>query len=596
MGSAAGYIAQKANELEQIKVEAKQIEPGRFGQILAQSDKWGEDDLFSAEYEAYLGWGLESLQVNAKNVPCKMGGFARAQFKASAHTIVDPLINAYSVYNDPTQKPWADRWANLVNAEGWVTIGERRGKFDDNALPFPNSYVGAPWPMAEGEAKEHGMHGSGRVRYARVGPSTIERTRDGYDDLSALRGVRADLVHVSGKTRFELSGQTLTSSREEESLSVDSPSGGLAFTSKMLLSLTVTGPAAAASEAACVLPSVSELEDRSASELHADDVGLKMYEEAAQGRSIADVRAMVARCEQEGSHPSSSELIQSVALLLAHPEHIRDVATLVADRKAGRRGRQIAMDLLASAGSPQAQAAMRGLFESQGVAIGDPHYPLLVQRFSFLDPPAVENLVLLERERAAARAKRDRTAHHAATFALGSSIGHLAKRDPAAAARFDDHLVAELTRARHSDEKLPLLAAIGNAALARDLDLVASSAADVDPEVRAQTATSLRRFEGERAWQVLLDLLGDDASRVASHAIDGIAEHRPSPPELGLIAARVVSGRTHPEIDPKMVDLLAKSPPRGAAVREALRVMQARATEGREKARIQKLLGSPTER
>ena len=153
-----------------------------------------------------------------------------------------------------------------------------------------------------------------------------------------------------------------------------------------------------------------------------------------------------------------------------------------------------------------------------------------------------------------------------------------------------------MTRARHSDEKLPLLAAIGNAALARDLDLVASSAADVDPEVRAQTATSLRRFEGERAWQVLLDLLGDDASRVASHAIDGIAEHRPSPPELGLIAARVVSGRTHPEIDPKMVDLLAKSPPRGAAVREALRVMQARATEGREKARIQKLLGSPTER
>lgn len=119
---------------------------------------------------------------------------------------------------------------------------------------------------------------------------------------------------------------------------------------------------------------------------------------------------------------------------------------------------------------------------------------MLVQRLSFVDRPSVANLELLAKARVIAKTKRERSAHHAATFALGSSIGRLAQVDRAAAERFDDVLIAELAVAKSTDDKSALLAGIGNAALQRDLPLIVSYARDKSEDVRAQTATSLRRF------------------------------------------------------------------------------------------------------
>lgn len=151
----SGYIKSAASQISEEKRTAKMIEPGRFGQILSEGEQWGEPKVFSASYEAYLGWGVETLRSNREGLPCRMGAFARAQLTARAETIVDPLIDAASLYSDPTGIPWGQRWNNLVNAEGWVTVGELRGEFDDNSasggylsttVQEPATHHGAPWP------------------------------------------------------------------------------------------------------------------------------------------------------------------------------------------------------------------------------------------------------------------------------------------------------------------------------------------------------------------------------------------------------------------------------------------------------------------
>lgn len=442
-------------------------------------------------------------------------------------------------------------------------------------LTLPSGEPATAW-----ESSEPGLHGAGAVRYTRSG-ATIERARDRYEDLTLVPRAGASRTSVRGTTRFELVAERIQSLREEETVTVGAPAGGVELVSTSTFQYQMLAPAQGSSENECTTPT-DDLEVRSAQHLHSEPPGPKMIEAAAEGRTLADITRMVGDFERSGRAPSSAEIVQSVALLVTHPEHATPIARLAIDKANGRHGRQLAMDVLASAGHDAARAAMRSVFEPGGITFDDAAFGLLVQRFSFVERPELVDLELLER----LRSKAPRSAHHATTYALGSTIGHLARTDLPSAERFAARLVDDLGRAHRSDEKIPLLAALGNAGLARDLELVASYARDKDPEVRAQAATALRRQTDPRALGPLLDLLGDDSPRVANHALDAIVEQRRPP---AVIAARVAAGRTHPELDPKVVDLFAQQPDRDQGFRAALAVIRARTKDPRLIARLAKM-------
>jgi hypothetical protein len=212
-----------------------------------------------------------------------------------------------------------------------------------------------------------------------------------------------------------------------------------------------------------------------------------------------------------------------------------ELGDLVATGRLTGNNAELALDLLASAGTPEAQTALRTALASPPVR-GAPGYGLLVQRVSLVAHPTPETAAFVgELYR---RESRDEVA-----YALGATIRHLdeAGDGTGEAARWNRVLVDDLEHAVDPAQQAVLLGALGNAARTENVELVARHATSDDPDVRAAAARALRHTDVPRAREALHALFGDRDTGVQREAIGALAKHRLGDGDLATLERTVAA-------------------------------------------------------
>src|SRR5206468_3582255 len=135
---------------------------------------------------------------------------------------------------------------------------------------------------------------------------------------------------------------------------------------------------------------------------------------------------------------------------------------------------------------------------------------------------------------------------------------HLATSGDVTTARtYTARFRTELRAATSHDDKLALLAALGNADLPDDTTAIAELAHDGAPDVRAQVAVSLRDATTPTALAALEGLATDADANVAKTAWATL-EHREIPnDELMRLTTSVRDGRVPAGADAEVASLLA---------------------------------------
>jgi hypothetical protein len=197
--------------------------------------------------------------------------------------------------------------------------------------------------------------------------------------------------------------------------------------------------------------------------------------------------------------------------------------------------RALILDLLASAGSHEAQAAMRAALAS-GAARQDPAFGLLVQRFSAVaTPESASAAFLADGYRAAAAPDVAR----ANLFALGSTTGRLADSDDVR--RFNRVLVDAVRAADAPADRAAALRALGNAGLPEDVPLALAEVHADDVAVRAAATAALRHVVTAETTAALIDGAADPAQPVGAEALQALAGRDLGDAELDKLAAAVDS-------------------------------------------------------
>jgi hypothetical protein len=232
----------------------------------------------------------------------------------------------------------------------------------------------------------------------------------------------------------------------------------------------------------------------------------------------------------------------------------------------------LGLDLLASAGTPAAQSAMRRALASPAVR-GTQAEPQLLQRLAMVEKPTAQSIALVA-DRLAVSGPPGRDPRAAASaLTLGAFVSRL---DGAEAARWNQVLVDELVDpAAAPEDQARVLVALGNAARPANVDTVVRFAGDVTPAVRGATATALRRTDTPEARATLHRLAADPDGGVQRRALAALGEHALGVEDRRLLAAVITDGRWQIAADVLFVERLEAHAAESAEVAAALAVLAA---------------------
>lgn len=225
-------------------------------------------------------------------------------------------------------------------------------------------------------------------------------------------------------------------------------------------------------------------------------------------------------------------------LLKQRPELCAELAERASTTAASQKERDFALELLAAAGTGEAQAAMRTVLSSD-VVKNDPTRRDRFLRLSLLKEPTPATVGFVSSERDAATGQDRNTL----SLVLGSTAGELARTQPEAAQPFLAQLKDELSTARDVTERRHLLHALGNAGQAGAVDDVLRWAADADPKVRYAAVDALRFTPTPAARAAVTQAVADADVRVAVHAIDLLGQWQPDAAERAAIITAFRAGR-----------------------------------------------------
>ena len=331
--------------------------------------------------------------------------------------------------------------------------------------------------------------------------------------------------------------------------------------------------------------------DLAAFDRHAPDERPTAIDERAANLALAngmtpdDVASMVV-AYGGGRRPPKGDVTRATALLLATPELGDALGKLFANDAIGEHGRELVIDLLASAGDARSQAHMRALLGSSRIQKERDELERLVQRFALVAAPVAESIAFVHDEWVKARRAGERRMRQATTYTLGSMAGHAhAMRQDDLAVPVLNELLAVLRKTKDEDEERGLVAALGNAGMRDALPPILARAAATDERTRAQVATALRKFDSADARTKLIDLLGDADGQVALGAVRSLDVQRLGRPELELLAERVEAQRVHVDVDATLVGVVATHVVDAALARRTLSALRARAEENPERLR-----------
>ncbi|MBX3191042.1 MAG: hypothetical protein KF819_28860 [Labilithrix sp.] len=284
-----------------------------------------------------------------------------------------------------------------------------------------------------------------------------------------------------------------------------------------------------------------------------------------------------------------SEVWKSAAfvLLRLNPKESESLALLFEEPACSNELRMLVLDLLAGAGTFEAQVVMRRLLALQVARRNNRLFATYVQRLGFVTTPDGPTLRFLMSVYAESRGEPN-DVRASCAYALGAAAGHaLTSGDPDAAVRASDVLRRDLSSAQSAPEKSSLLTALGNAGLPQDVVAIARFVADADVGVRAAAALALRKMTPADARAHLTSLLTDPDVKVSRSALAALTEQQLDDEEIAQIADVVLSGRTSPLLDFRILSLLVAQRPRmtacvarAGAIENALRLLLGRVEAG----------------
>jgi hypothetical protein len=298
---------------------------------------------------------------------------------------------------------------------------------------------------------------------------------------------------------------------------------------------------------------------------------------AHPGAIAATLRALPA-----GARPSEVWRAAAFTLLRLNPKECEALALVFEDDVTDEL-RGIVLDLLAGAGTFEAQVVIRRLLALSVARRSNRTFATFVQRLGFVESPDGPTLRFLMSVYAESRGE-PHDVRAACAYALGAAAGHaLAAGDVEAAVRASDVLRRDLLSAGSIIEKCALLTALGNAGVPTDVMVVTRFTQDAEPPVRSAAALALRRMTVPEASAQLVSLLADREVMVAQSALLALAEHKLEDEELERIADLVLGGRTSLAIDARVLRLLVAQRPRlsrassrATAIENALRLLLGR--------------------
>ena len=292
------------------------------------------------------------------------------------------------------------------------------------------------------------------------------------------------------------------------------------------------------------------------------------------------------------SGESPSEVWRSAAftLLRLNANECEAVAQAFEDEATSDELRLWILDLLAGAGTFEAQAVMRRLLALGVARRNNRTFASYVQRLAFVECPDGPTLRFLMSVYAESRSE-PHDVRAACAYALGAAAGQaLVTGDPDAAQRVSDVLRRDVLAAGNAVEKCALLTALGNAGVLGDIAVLTRFTQDADADVRAAAALGLRKMIVPEATTQLVALLADPDTRVTRSALHALAEHELGEEELDHLAEIVLAGRTSLAIDSRILRLIVAQKPRvrtmpgrAGSIEQALRFLLGRVETSRQR-------------
>jgi HEAT repeat protein len=405
--------------------------------------------------------------------------------------------------------------------------------------------------------------GRATVDYTRLPASpgsdlvALEKVRAGYVRLDALPlGTAADRVETGGALVARLRDGRLDSLLGDETLSALAADGRAVLEARTQLSLKLVDvgrfdPRADAATLAA-RPRVSADGPDASPALER-----RLLEARVDGLTMESLVDTVLEFGDGGTMPDHNRwLWRATGLLTLHPERCAELVAMFGDPNLTPAARGLLADLLANAGHPQAQAALRRMLDDDA-ARRDAAGPALLQRAALLESPTAETL-----DWAIARMDQDEGAlGEAALVTVGALVGQRALQgDTEGAADANSRLLSRLESAKTPRARELAVLALGNAGLPQNLPRLAALARDPEPDVRSAVATALRKTPTDEARGTLIGLLTDADDEVQRAAGRGVARQTLDADALAVIAAGVATGEIRPAAWPGLLTALSAMP------------------------------------
>lgn len=212
-------------------------------------------------------------------------------------------------------------------------------------------------------------------------------------------------------------------------------------------------------------------------------------------------------------------------------------------RELGSPGRGLIVDLLAGAGTSEAQVVLRAIL-ARKEELEPKEWRRHLQALGQLTRPTAETLEFVVQS----YQRGEGTDRWASALAVGAVVNHrLESADDPQAKEAADRLLRDLESSQDNEVRSRLLGALGNAGVPAHLPRLLALRSDPSPNVRARMAYALRKQDAPEARAALAEMVGDPNSGVAIQAINTLDRLTIGDPEISAVHAQMMAGRIPPE-------------------------------------------------
>jgi hypothetical protein len=371
-------------------------------------------------------------------------------------------------------------------------------------------------------AGEVTQHGKGKMDYRVTGMKKnrveIEKTAKNYDYPGLIAPTDRQSVDLREKVTLSREGFVENIDKKEKT-TVTSPANRqtiLDVKKEMKLSMTGRGtfdPGAFGPERLKtmlpVYPGESAPDPSENRRLLAEQASDLLYE---------DIENWIGsfKPDPKDNRANNAMFYKSAGFLKLQPKSAERIAAFARKKERTSGERTLAMNLLAAAGTENAQSAMRAVLSDPEVR-KDPQYGVFIQNFSFMDvKPAQGTVEFLSNMMTGKKGYES----YAAAHAFGACIHKFYTRsEKERALALNKRILMKIDAAATPDERAEYIGALGNAGMFENNRVLLSYFSDPVPRIRAEAAMALRKTETAEVREKVTGLFKDNDRGVQRSAI-----------------------------------------------------------------------------